>query len=100
MTLPINLTELQSDYAVFLPALSTFYVNVTGKARHSAGSNNPSVLQERIPECLGPAAINMDYLKPNPLWHYKWSLHSAGHSSLDIDKDLPREMMYRDRDRT
>ena len=98
--LPTNLTELQSDYAVFLPALSTFYVNVTGKARHSAGSNNPSVLQERIPECLGPAAINMDYLKPNPLWHYKWSLHSAGHSSLDIDKDLPREMMYRERDRT
>ena len=98
--LPTNLTELQSDYAVFLPALSSFYVNVTGKARHSAGSNNPSVLQERIPECLGPAGINMDYLKPNPVWHYKWSLHSAGHSSLDINKDLPREMMYRERDRT
>ena len=98
--LPTNLTELQNDYAVFLPALSSFYVNVTGKARHSAGSNNPSVLQERIPECLGPAAINMDYLKPNPVWHYKWSLHSAGHSSLDIEKDLPREMMYRERDRS
>jgi len=100
MILPTNLTELQSDYAVFLPALSSFYVNVTGKAQHTAGSNNPSVLQERIPECLGPAAINMNYLKPNPLWHYKWSLHSAGHSSLDIDKDLPREMMYRERDRS
>jgi len=99
MTLPTNLTELQNDYAVFLPALSTFYVNVTGKTYHSAGTNQPSVLPERIPEVLGRDAQGLDYLKPNALWHYKWSLHSAGHSSLDIDKDLPRERMYRERDR-
>ena len=42
MTLPTDLTQLQRDYAVFLPALSTFYVNVIGKAYNSAGTNAPS----------------------------------------------------------
>jgi hypothetical protein len=97
--LPTNLTELQSDYAVFLPALSTFYVNVVGNTYHTAGSNDPAVLPERIPDVLGRDGIGMDYLRPSSLWTYKWSLHSAGHSSLEIDKDLPREMMYRERDR-
>jgi len=99
MTLPTNLTELQRDYAVFLPALSSFYVNVTGKIKHSAGTNEPSVLSERIPEPISADVREMDYLRPDALWTYKWSLHSAGHSSLDVDKDLPRESMYRDRDR-
>ena len=31
--LPTNLTELQSDYAVFLPALSTFYALFVGRQR-------------------------------------------------------------------
>ena len=53
--LPTNLTELQSDYAIFLPALSTFYVNVVGNAYHTAGSNDPAVLPERIPDVLGRA---------------------------------------------
>ena len=98
--LPTNLTELQKDYAVFLPALSSFYVNVTGKIKHTAGTNEPSVLPERIPKPISADVRELDYLKPNALWHYKWSLHSAGHASLDIEKDLPREYMYRHRDKT
>ena len=45
--------------------------------------------------------MHRDLIIPQPeaLWTYKWSLHSAGHSSLDIDKDLPRERMYRERNR-
>ena len=66
--LPTNLTELQGDYAVFLPALSTFYVNAVGNAYHTAGSNQPAVLAERIPDVLGHGGIGMDYLKPDSLW--------------------------------
>ena len=33
MTLPTNLTANQSDYAVFLPALSTFYALFVGRQR-------------------------------------------------------------------
>ena len=73
MTLPTNLTELQRDYAVFLPALSSFYVNVTGKIKHSAGTNEPSVLPERIPEPISVDVREMDYLRPDALWTYKWS---------------------------
>ena len=97
--LPTNLTELQKDYAVFLPALSSFYVNVTGKIKHTAGTNEPSVLPERIPKPISPDVRELNYLDPTALWHYKWSLHSAGHASLDIEKDLPREDMYRNRNK-
>ena len=97
--LPTNLTDLQSDYAVFLPALSTFYVNTTGHAINSEGSNDPKVLPERLPDALDGTARNMDFLDPlSNLWSYRWCLHSAGHSSLDL-KDTPRERMYRKRDR-
>ena len=97
--LPTNLTALQSDYAVFLPALSTFYVNMVGKAVNSERSNQPAVLPERLPEALNGTAKGLDYLDTTALWQYHWSLHSAGHSSLDLQKDIPRENMYRKRDR-
>ena len=33
------------------------------------------------------------------MWRYKWSLHSAGHASPDLQKDMYRESQYRERDR-
>ena len=30
-----NLTSKQSDYAIFLPAISSFYANYVGRQRHS-----------------------------------------------------------------
>ena len=102
MTLPTNLTELQSDYAVFLPALSTFYALFVGRQRRGLleynetlkGSGNAYIDPTRIPAGLEHGVESLNWLAPEGLWKYKWSLHSAGHASLDLEKDLYREDMY------
>ena len=107
MTLPTNLTELQSDYAVFLPALSTFYALFVGRQRRGLqpydenvkASGVPYIPLDRIPAHLPHGVESMNWLDPKGLWQYKWSLHSAGHASLDLTKDLYREDMFRDRNR-
>jgi len=105
--LPTNLTELQSDYAVFLPALSTFYALFVGRQRRGLqpydenvkASGVPYIPLDRIPAHLPHGVESMNWLDPKGLWQYKWSLHSAGHASLDLTKDLYREDMFRDRNR-
>jgi hypothetical protein len=107
MNLPTNLTELQSDYAVFLPALSTFYALFVGRQRRGLlpydenlkASGTPYIDLARIPQGLPHGVESLNWLAPEGLWKYKWSLHSAGHASLDLEKDLYREDQYRDRDR-
>ena len=37
--------------------------------------------------------------KKEGLFNYHWSLYSAGHAELDINKDAPKELMIRERDR-
>ncbi len=105
--LPTNLTELQSDYAVFLPALSTFYALFVGRQRRGLleysetlkGSGNPYIEPSRIPKGLQHGVESLNWLAPEGLWQYKWSLHSAGHASLDLEKDQYREDMYRVRNK-
>ena len=105
--LPTNLTEQQSDYALFLPALSTFYALFVGRQRRGLlpldenlkGSGEPYVALNRIPQGLPHGIESLNWLAKEGLWRYKWSLHSAGHASLDLVKDLYREDMYRVRDR-
>ena len=107
MTLPTNLTDQQNDYAVFLPALSTFYALFVGRQRRGLepyneerkGSGTPYVPHNRIPSGLSDGIESLNWLAPEGLWRYKWSLHSAGHASLDLEKDMYREDQYRDRNR-
>jgi len=107
MELPTNLTANQSDYAVFLPALSTFYALFVGRQRRGLlpfdenlkGSGTPYIDPARIPQGLPHGVEGLNWLAPEGLWQYKWSLHSAGHASLDLEKDLYREDMYRVRNR-
>ena len=89
-----NLTEQQKDYAIFLPALSTFYALFVGRQRR-----HEYIDYNRVPSSLQHGVESINWLAPEGLWQYHWSLHSAGHASLDLQKDMYREDMYRDRNR-
>ena len=88
-----DLTKAQNDYAHFLPALSGFYATYIGKQRF-----NDYVDPDRIPY---PSMESMNWLnKKDGLFNYHWTLYSAGHAELDINKDAPKEDMVRNRDRS
>lgn len=93
MTDQHDLTAQQQDYAIFLPAISSFYATYIGKQRH----------QEFVEKTRMPAGIpdmeQLNWLNPQrALFPYRWSLYSAGHANLDLAKSDPREDMVRNRD--
>lgn len=90
-----NLTETQKDYAHFLPALSGFYATYVGKQRYDQYVN-----QSRIPANFNNGIESLNYLNPEQgQFYYKWTLYSAGHAELDVNKHSPKEDMIRNRDR-
>lgn len=90
-----NMTAKQKDYAVFLPALSSFYATYIGKQQ--AG---PYVDPARIPADFENGVEGLNYLNEEQgYFTYKWSLYSAGHANLDLNKPDPKESMIRNRDR-
>ena len=89
-----NLTSKQEDFAIFLPALSTFYSLFVGRQRHHEYVN-----YNRVPSFLKHGVESINWLAPEGLWQYKWSLHSAGHASLDLSDEIFKEDMYRVRNR-
>jgi hypothetical protein len=96
MTDPIvqdNLTAKQSDYAVFLPAISGFYATFIGKQR-----NEEYVDPNRFPQGLTHME-QMNWLNSSQgLFPYKWSLYSGGHANLDLSKQDWSEDMVRNRE--
>lgn len=90
-----DLTKAQKDYAVFLPALSGFYSTYVGKQRF-----DNYVDPARIPANFPNGVESLNYLnKKDGMFHYKWSLYSAGHANLDVNNFDPKEDMVRNRDR-
>jgi hypothetical protein len=88
-----DLTKVQGDAAIFLPALSTFYASYIGKQRHGN-----YVEPSRIPVGFENGIEGLNYLNPSQgYFTYKWSLYSAGHANLDLGFD-PKEDMIRNRD--
>ena len=88
-----NLTAKQSDYAVFLPAISSFYAGYIGRERHGVGLD-----AGRLPKAIGDMEA-MNWLNPQKaLFPYRWSLYSAGHANLDLNKFDAKEDMVRNRD--
>jgi hypothetical protein len=88
-----NLTARQSDYAIFLPAISSFYSTYIGRQRHE-----PYVDPARMPQAM-PDMEQMNFLNPQKgLFPYKWALYSAGHADLDLSRVNPKEDMLRNRD--
>ena len=90
-----DLTATQKDYAIFLPALSGFYATYVGKQRY-----DNYVDPARIPSNFPHGCESLNYLnKQQGLFNYHWTLYSAGHAELDVNKHAPKEDMVRNRDR-
>ena len=88
-----DLTSKQQDYAVFLPAISSFYAGYIGRERHGVGLD-----AGRLPSAIGDMEA-MNWLNPTKaLFPYRWSLYSAGHANLDLNKFDAKEDMIRNRD--
>jgi len=93
---PVDLTPLQKDYAVYLPAISSFYSTYVDKQRQEE-----FVPAERIPKDFDRGIEGMNFLNPEQgYFYYKYALYSAGHAQLDIEKSLKQELMIQDRDRS
>ena len=91
-----NLTAEQKDYAVFLPAVSGFYATFIGKQQ-----STEYVETARIPKNFTHGVESLNFLNPKEgQFQYKWCLYSAGHADLDINRDSPKEDMFRKRDRS
>ena len=93
----INLSNSHNpDWALFLPAVSSFFIAGLGKQREG---------EQYFDAARIPAAFNGDVEKLNflneqeGLYTYKWGLYSAGHANLDITKNDHNESIIRKRDR-
>jgi hypothetical protein len=92
---PVNLTPLQKDYAVYLPAISSFYSTYIAKQRLEK-----FIADDRIPAGFDRGIEGMNFLNPEQgYFTYKYGLYSAGHAQLDLQKSLTQESMIQDRDR-
>lgn len=95
MTRQLNLTPLQKDYAVYLPAISSFYENYISKQRLEK-----FIADERIPKGFDRGIEGMNFLNPEQgYFTYKYGLYSAGHAQLDVVKAQTQESMIQQRDR-
>lgn len=93
---PVNLTPLQEDLAVYLPAISSFYSTYVAKQRIEE-----FVPQDRIPKGFDRGIEGMNFLNPEEgYFTYKYGLYSAGHAQLDLNKSLTQESMIQQRDRS
>ena len=89
-----DLGKKHQDWAVYLPAISGFYVTQLQKM-----NANPS--EWRCPEGFEKGTQGMNFLDPeNSYYHYPWGLYSGGHAHLDPVKSDEREPMIQGRDRS
>ena len=92
---PVDLTPLQRDYAVYLPAISSFYSTYVAKQRLEK-----FIPDDRIPKGFDRGIEGMNFLNPEQgYFYYKYGLYSAGHAQLDLNKSLVQESMIQQRDR-
>ena len=93
---PVDLTPLQKDYAVYLPAISSFYSTYVAKQRLEE-----FIPQDRIPKEFDRGIEGMNFLNPEQgYFYYKYGLYSAGHAQLDLNKSMVQESMIQQRDRS
>ena len=91
----LNLTPLQKDYAVYLPAISSFYSTYIAKQRLEK-----FIADDRIPKGFDRGVEGMNFLNEEEgYFTYKYGLYSAGHAQLDLQKSLVQESMIQQRDR-
>ena len=89
-----NLGKTQRDYAVYLPAISSFYVKQLDKMTTRDKENS------RCPEGFELGNEGLDFLKDkDSYYYYPLGLYSAGHAQLDLNKADTDEPMIQNRDR-
>jgi hypothetical protein len=88
-----DLTSKQKDYAIFLPALSGFYASFIGKQRFNPMATDPA----RFPGGITDMEVFNWLNDQKALFPYRWSLYSAGHANLDLNKFDASEDMVRNR---
>ena len=94
-TPPVNLSPLQKDYAVYLPAISSFYSTYIAKQRLEK-----FIADDRMPAGFDRGIEGMNFLNPEEgYFTYKYGLYSAGHAQLDLVKSMTPESMIQQRDR-
>jgi len=92
---PVNLTPLQRDYAIYLPAISSFYGTYIAKQRLEK-----FIPDERMPAGFDRGVEGMNFLNEEQgYFTYKYGLYSAGHATLDLNKTMTKESMIQGRDR-
>lgn len=85
----------QDDWALFLPAVSSFYIAGLGKQQN--GENYFE--QSRIPQQFNGDVECLNFLNSKEgLYTYKWGLYSAGHANLDPTDNDPKEWVVRNRE--
>src|SRR6056300_481613 len=95
MKKPVNLTQLQKDYAVYLPAISSFFSTYIAKQR-----KEEFVPKDRIPQGFDRGIEGMNFLNEEEgYFTYKYGLYSAGHAQLNLDKTMDQDAMVQSRDR-
>ena len=87
-----DLTAAQKDYAVFLPAVSSFYSTYIGRQRFEK-----YVEDSRMPAAIPDMEMLNIFNDQKSLFPYRWALYSAGHANLDLTKQVPGEDMMRNR---
>jgi len=89
MKKPVDLTPLQKDYAVYLPAISGFYSTYIGKQREGE-----FIPKDRIPQEFDRDIEGMNFLNSEDgYFYYKYGLYSAGHAQLDLSKTTSDAMV-------
>lgn len=92
----INLSDSHNpDWALFLPAISSFFISGLGKQREGENYFDPA----RIPAAFNGDVECLNFFNSKAgLYTYKWGLYSAGHANLDITKNDANESIIRKRE--
>jgi hypothetical protein len=92
----VKLTDTHNpEWALFLPAVSSFYISGLGKQRKGIDY----FPKERIPQSFNGDVEKLNFLNSKEgLYTYKWGLYSAGHANLDTTVDDPSESIIRERE--
>jgi len=82
------------NWALFLPALSTFYITGLGKQRKGENYFPAARIPQGIPDLEALNFLNSQ----QALFPYKWALYSAGHAELNPAKQSSNESIVHERE--
>lgn len=95
----VDLTKhnLENNWAIYIPAISGFYIQQLSKM-----NNDPDYFGKgRLGPSFDEGHYGLNFFdKDRGYYHYKWGLFSAGHAKLNLAKSREKEQMVQLRDRS